>query len=693
MSSAALHSGSKFLALLLDSALRSLLLACFLAGVLAMFRVRAVRARMFVWHSLLAIAIVMPALMLLSPAVPVPVPSFSRTAGAAPIRELQPPPAAASNDEQEFARSQDARRFPNRGESAAPLSKLNLPQAPLPGFLLPAPAFTISWLSVALCLYFAVASVFFARILIGAYFTRRLRKGAQIIDDSGAIDLGSAASRANGLRRMPRLAESELLAVPVTLGISRPAVLLPCSWRDWSTDELAAVLAHEVSHVARHDSLVQLLALLHRAVFWFSPLSWWLDRYLVDLAEQASDEAALVGGIDRRRYAQALLGFLANLEASPARVWWHGVAMAKTGEGEERVERILAWRSVNSVSRSLVVALVAICVPAAALSVAAHPAAYRPQQAPAPAVPAPPPPPRVASPDSIPAQPLAPAPVLLVPGDAPPAPPQVAQPPAPPVPPQEAVTVPAPQLPQAPPPPAVPPTPPAPAPPVVSEPPDANFYSGPMNGVYWPWGPRFVIVTRGSDRLIMSGSDEDAEHARSLRSNISGDFIWFEHDGRTYIIRDQAIVDRAKQIWAQRTDSSKQQRELQAKERELSKEMREQVRQRMQDIRVKIPDMSAELQKLQSEIKNLNASGATMRQLGDLQRELGELQQALGEARWNSNLNEINRRAGELGRQMGEIGRQIGELARQNAEQARQSSRQMRELFDNAIAGGKATPE
>ena len=57
--------------------------------------------------------------------------------------------------------------------------------------------------------------------------------------------------------------------------------------------KLDAVIAHEVSHVVRRDALTQRLSLLHRAIFWFSPLAWWLDRHLAELAEQASDEAAL----------------------------------------------------------------------------------------------------------------------------------------------------------------------------------------------------------------------------------------------------------------------------------------------------------------------------------------------------------------------------------------------------------------
>jgi beta-lactamase regulating signal transducer with metallopeptidase domain/uncharacterized protein YukE len=703
---AGFHVDSKFLALVLDAAFRSLLLGCFVATVLAAFRVRPVRAKLPAWRGLLLIAIAMPLLIWLSPGVPlpVPVPSFSHDAASAAVEAAPPDPVHAQLSMPSVA---DVRAVPPR-PSITVETNPQLPLAPIPGFALPPVPALLTWSFLATALYLALVSVFFVRVLVGMYFGVRLRSGSHTVPDAEALILLAAASRASRLRALPRLAQSEAVAVPVTLGILRPAILLPTSWREWERDELAAVLAHEASHVARRDSLVQLLALLHRAVFWFSPLSWWLNRHLADLAEQASDEAALSSGADRTRYAQALVGFLADLEASPSRVWWHGVAMAKIGDGEKRVDRILAWKrpTPRRTNKWLAAAAMAICLPAVALSVAAYPSAYDPQDVAAPPLPAPPPPPEQLVPPAQIAVPIR-GPIAA------PASPQVARPSpvpqlvpvapmaAPAEPNAPAVALPDPPQPaQAQVPPATP-EPPALAPPPAPAPAPSNPAAGEQwsdfgaYGPYWPWGPRFVIVTPGSNERLMMGtmSGIDAEHVGELRSKIPGDFIWFEHDGRSYIIRDQAIVDRAKQIWGRRADSSKQQQELQAKEQELSKQMHDQVQARMQEIRVKVPDMSAELQKLQSEVKQLNANGATMQQLGDLQRQVGELQQALGQARWNSNMDEINRRAGELGRQMGDIGRQIGEIARRELEQGREAAEQMRQLLDQAIATGKAKPE
>src|SRR5437762_6468423 len=121
-----------------------------------------------------------------------------------------------------------------------------------------------------------------------------------------------------------------------------------------------------MSHVTRRDGLTHRLSVLHRTIFWFSPLAWWLARNLADLAEQAADEAALTSGVDRKSYAQTLLGFFEALQAAPGRVRWQGVSMAKHGQPEKRLERTLSWKGPvpMHLKRSIALAVLTLAVPA-----------------------------------------------------------------------------------------------------------------------------------------------------------------------------------------------------------------------------------------------------------------------------------------------------------------------------------------
>ncbi len=239
--------------------------------------------------------------------------------------------------------------------------------------------YSIRWTAIAAGIYLGVAFLLLARFFVGVAFGRRLIRKSHVIDDPRlALHLASH-SRALALARIPRVADSEFISVPVTMGAMRSMIVLPGGWREWDDAKLDAVIAHELSHVARRDPLTQRLALLHRAIFWFSPLSWWLNRHLANLAEQASDEAALSCGANRNDYATILLGFFEALQAAPGRVWWQGVSMASTDRAEQRVERILSSKGAIAMSlkKSIAVVIVMLAVPVVYLAAAVHPALLR----------------------------------------------------------------------------------------------------------------------------------------------------------------------------------------------------------------------------------------------------------------------------------------------------------------------------
>ncbi len=145
------------------------------------------------------------------------------------------------------------------------------------------------------------------------------------------------------------------LASPVTFGST---ILLPADYPSWPKAKRSAVLIHERTHVEQRDCYVQWLARVHAAVFWFSPLAWWLARHLAVLAEQTSDEAVLRENADRTAYASLLLEFAqARAAARPA------VAMSGGGVAR-RIERIISGRPLSAgISAWKKAALVGVLLP------------------------------------------------------------------------------------------------------------------------------------------------------------------------------------------------------------------------------------------------------------------------------------------------------------------------------------------
>lgn len=144
---------------------------------------------------------------------------------------------------------------------------------------------------------------------------------------------------------------SSLCAVPVTVGFFHPNVIFPPHWRQWPQAQLDAVLTHESEHARRRHPLVQWLALLNRAVFWFHPVAWWLERHLSALAEEACDNVVLARGYDRREYSEYLINMARSVKRSGVRLSIAGMAMPGSSLAR-RIRQILEGSSVPHVSRT-----------------------------------------------------------------------------------------------------------------------------------------------------------------------------------------------------------------------------------------------------------------------------------------------------------------------------------------------------
>ncbi len=197
-----------------------------------------------------------------------------------------------------------------------------------------APRANFDWSGVLLGVYVLGALVLLLRLAVGTIRARRLTSAS--------------------------------CAVPVTVGLLRPRIISPESAKEWPAEQLAAVMAHEREHVRRRDPLFQWIALFNRALFWFHPLAWWLERRLGALAEEACDAAVIEQGHDAREYSMCLLDLARNVEREGARV--NVVAMAMPGVYlPERIKRIVAGVRAPRVSRARLALAGLVCAIPAAL--------------------------------------------------------------------------------------------------------------------------------------------------------------------------------------------------------------------------------------------------------------------------------------------------------------------------------------
>jgi len=131
--------------------------------------------------------------------------------------------------------------------------------------------------------------------------------------------------------------------MPMTWGIRRPAILLPADANDWTDDRRRDVLLHELAHVKRHDFLVQLIARVACAVYWFHPLAWLAATRLREERERACDDQVLRAGATPSAYATHLLEIARGLRAARA-TSLASVAMARPAQLATRLIDVLDTR-------------------------------------------------------------------------------------------------------------------------------------------------------------------------------------------------------------------------------------------------------------------------------------------------------------------------------------------------------------
>jgi len=223
--------------------------------------------------------------------------------------------------------------------------------------------------------YLLVLAVLVGRLCVGFILTRQMRRSAISVKDPGAWQLIERCAREMEVRSVPQLLESPAVNVPLTLGVLRPAIVIPQSWRKWEEAKLAAVIAHELSHVRRRDPLTRMLAAVYRSIFWFSPLGWWLECQLANLGEQASDEAAIGAGTEPTYYAEVLMSFFRTIQSGQGRMNWQGARMAGGARAANRIDRVLSLKMLkpSGLKKSLLIGLMAGGLPVLCLTATARP--------------------------------------------------------------------------------------------------------------------------------------------------------------------------------------------------------------------------------------------------------------------------------------------------------------------------------
>ena len=152
---------------------------------------------------------------------------------------------------------------------------------------------------------------------------------------------GSISHMPRNWKRSVSVRQSDAVTVPMVWGLFRPVILLPADADNWSAERQRAVLLHELAHIQRQDWLMQTVAQIACAVYWFNPLVWFAVRRMQAEAERACDDHVLNAGYQSTDYAHYLLDIVRNIKATGI-AKRSAVAMARSSKIEGRLQMVLA---------------------------------------------------------------------------------------------------------------------------------------------------------------------------------------------------------------------------------------------------------------------------------------------------------------------------------------------------------------
>ncbi len=165
------------------------------------------------------------------------------------------------------------------------------------------PVARVSWIA---SIWLAGIFVLTVRLIVASLCLARVVKRSSEVPDAIARECRAIAERL-GCPRAVRIRQAAEVSTPCLAGAERPVLLLPeRECQDVWSDDLRAILAHELAHARNHDLAWNLAAHVASILLWSHPLAWRIRAAHAAACDAVCDAMAadLIG--DVKSYSRTL---------------------------------------------------------------------------------------------------------------------------------------------------------------------------------------------------------------------------------------------------------------------------------------------------------------------------------------------------------------------------------------------------
>jgi hypothetical protein len=225
----------------------------------------------------------------------------------------------------------------------------------------------------------------------------------------------------------------------------------------------------------------------------------------------------------------------------------------------------------------------------------------------------------------------------------------------------------------------------------------------------------YALVRPGEKGTSGSGNKGDWKDIEAAKRAIPGDFLWFRHDGKGYVVRDPAFVAKVVEAWApvqrlgdemdvygREMDQHGKGMEALGRQMEKATEGLKKPDHQFERIAHQQERLGHDMERLGRQMENASAERRDslhrdMEKLAEQMRENGRQMAAQTEtmrpnAERTQSMEAVSSQMKEAGKPMQALGKKMEVLGKQIDAEARTAEKAMRALIKDAMAKGLAAP-
>jgi beta-lactamase regulating signal transducer with metallopeptidase domain len=160
---------------------------------------------------------------------------------------------------------------------------------------------------------------------------------------------------------------SEHISIPLTIGYLKPIIIFPLSLiNNLDSNQVEAILMHELSHIKRHDYLLNILQCIMETILCFNPFVWLISKTIRLEREHCCDDMVIDADYNNFTYSKALL-VIAQQNSQH-----YALAMASAGDKKypllNRIKRLNTMETKDSLPKFNLLIIITIAAIGALLA-------------------------------------------------------------------------------------------------------------------------------------------------------------------------------------------------------------------------------------------------------------------------------------------------------------------------------------